>query len=646
MGFQVSPGVNVREIDLTTIIPAVATTSGGIAGAFQWGPANQRILVDSEANLRDLFGDPNDDTFEYFMTAANFLAYGNNLQVVRVVGSSAKNAGNSAGILVENDEKYDSLNGSFVGNDWVAKYAGVLGNSIKVSHCDSATAFSSTLTGGVSGAAAVGDTVVGLTVGATANLSVNDKIVFVDSSTGEQDAVTVTAISDLGSSGATVTITPALTKALSTGASATRKWRFFDVVDSAPGTSQFSIDRDNSTSNDEIHVIVYDADGKWSGVEGTVLEKFDFMSVALGAKTDQGGINYFKEKINRNSKYIYWAGNIGATNTNWGEALTGGMVFGTNDTPSYEVLTGGVDDNGSTAINNDINDVDKGYDLFKDAETVDVSLLLGGPGNATNGQFLIDEICDKRKDCVAFLSPEKADVVDVLNTTTQKDNVIDFRDNQLNRSSSYAVLDSGYKYQFDRYNDVFRYVPLNGDIAGLCVRNDEVADPWFSPAGFNRGQIKRVTRLAFNPRKAHRDELYKAGVNPVVSFPGEGVVLFGDKTLQSKPSAFDRINVRRLFIVLEKAIATAAKFSLFELNDSFTRAQFKNLVEPFLRDVQGRRGITDFKVVCDESNNTGEVIDRNEFVADIFIKPARSINFIQLNFIATRTGVDFSELTS
>ncbi|MBC8442557.1 MAG: phage tail sheath subtilisin-like domain-containing protein, partial [Proteobacteria bacterium] len=238
-----------------------------------------------------------------------------------------------------------------------------------------------------------------------------------------------------------------------------------------------------------------------------------------------------------------------------------------------------------------------------------------------------------------------ADVVDVLNTTTQKDNVVDYRDNQLNRSSSYAVLDSGYKYQFDRYNDVFRNVPLNGDVAGLCVRTDEVADPWFSPAGFNRGQIKRITRLVFNPRKAHRDELYKSGINPVVSFPGQGVVLFGDKTLQTKPSAFDRINVRRLFIVLEKAIATAAKFSLFELNDSFTRAQFQNMVEPFLRDIQGRRGITDFKVVCDESNNTGEVIDRNEFVADIYVKPARSINFIQLNFVATRTGVDFSELT-
>ena len=644
MGFQVSPGVNVSEIDLTTIIPAVATTSGGIAGAFQWGPANQRILVDSEANLRDLFGDPNDDTFEYFMTAANFLAYGNNLQVVRVVGAAAKNAGDAAGLLINNDEHYDTIT-NFTSNNWVAKYPGVLGNSLKVSACDSAAAFSSELSGlsGLSAAASVGATSLHLGIGCTATLSVGDKLVIVDSGTGEQDAVKVTALSDhVG--GATATISPALTKAVSAGATVTRKWGFFDVVDSAPGTSKFSTEGGATSSNDEIHVVIYDADGKWSGVEGTVLEKFDFMSVASNAKTDQGGINYFKEKINRNSKYIWWGGNVGSDNGSWGEALTGGSSFGTNSTPDYSALSGGVDDNGATEINNDILDVDKGYDLFKDAETVDVSLLLGGPGNATNGQFLIDEVCDKRKDCVAFLSPEKADVVDVLNTTTQKDNVIDYRDNQLNRSSSYAVLDSGYKYQFDRYNDVFRYVPLNGDIAGLCVRTDEVADPWFSPAGFNRGQIKRVTRLAFNPRKAHRDELYKAGVNPVVSFPGEGVVLFGDKTLQSKPSAFDRINVRRLFIVLEKAIATAAKFQLFEFNDEFTRSQFRNLVVPFLRDVQARRGIFDFKVVCDESNNPGSVIDRNEFVADIYIKPARAINFITLNFIATPTGVDFTEV--
>jgi hypothetical protein len=645
MGFQVSPGVNVKEIDLTTIIPAVATTSGGIAGAFQWGPAKQRILVDSEANLRDLFGDPNDDTYEYFFTAANFLAYGNNLQVVRVVGASAKNAGDAAGLLINNDEHYDSIS-NFTSNNWVAKYPGVLGNSLKVSTCDSSAAFSSSLSGvqGLCAAASVGATSLHLGLGATATVSVGDALVIVDTATGEHDAVKVTALS-AHAGGSTATISPALTKALTAGATVTRKWGFYNNVDSAPGTSDWSTKNNNATSVDELHVVVYDADGTWSGVEGTVLETWPFMSKASNARTDQGGVNYYKEKINKASKYIYWGGHVGTTNTEWGSALTGGTTYGTNATADYSALAGGVDDNGATEINNDILDVDQGYDLFKDSETVDVSLLLGGPGNAANGQFLIDEVCDKRKDCVAFLSPASADVVDVLNTTTQKDNVVDYRDNQLNRSSSYAVLDSGYKYQFDRYNDVFRNVPLNGDVAGLCVRTDEVADPWFSPAGFNRGQIKRITRLAFNPRKAHRDELYKAGINPVVSFPGQGVVLFGDKTLQVKPSAFDRINVRRLFIVLEKAIATAAKFQLFELNDSFTRAQFRNMVEPFLRDIQGRRGITDFKVVCDESNNTGEVIDRNEFVADIYVKPARSINFIQLNFIATRTGVDFSELT-
>ena len=211
-------------------------------------------------------------------------------------------------------------------------------------------------------------------------------------------------------------------------------------------------------------------------------------------------------------------------------------------------------------------------------------------------------------------------------------------------SSSYAVIDSGYKYMYDRYNDVYRFVPLNGDIAGLCARTDSIADPFFSPAGFNRGQIRGAVKLAFNPNQTQRDELYKARINPVVAFPGQGTVLFGDKTAQSKPSAFDRINVRRLFITLEKAVSTAAKFQLFEFNDEFTRAQFRNLVEPFLRDVQGRRGITDFSVVCDDSNNTGDVIDRNEFRADIFVKPARSINFIQLNFIATRSGVAFSEV--
>jgi len=289
--------------------------------------------------------------------------------------------------------------------------------------------------------------------------------------------------------------------------------------------------------------------------------------------------------------------------------------------------------------------------LFGDTESVDINLVLGGPGHDgvassdsefdTHGTMIID-LVERRRDCVAFISPRRGAVVDVANVNTQTSNVKTGFD--LLPSSSYAVFDSGYKQMFDKYNDVFRFVPLNGDIAGLCAFTDRVADSFFSPAGFNRGNIRGAIKLAYNPQQADRDILYRARINPVVNFPGQGVVLFGDKTALTKPSAFDRINVRRLFLLLEKAIATASKFQLFEFNDEFTRAQFRNLVEPFLRDIQGRRGITDFSVVCDATNNTGEVIDRNEFVADIFIKPARSINFITLNFIATRTGVAFSEV--
>jgi phage tail sheath protein FI len=306
-------------------------------------------------------------------------------------------------------------------------------------------------------------------------------------------------------------------------------------------------------------------------------------------------------------------------------------------------MTLGTDGKGEADVS--INVLTNAFDLFASAEEVDVSLILQGKavGSANNAQlanYIIDNICESRKDCVAFISPAKDDVVSAAGNETT--NMVGFRN--ASRSTSYAVLDSGYKYQYDKYNDVYRYVPLNGDTAGLCVRTDDTRDPWFSPAGFNRGQIKNIIKLAYNPDKANRDILYKANINPVVTFPGQGTVLYGDKTMLTKPSAFDRINVRRLFIVLEKAIATAAKYTLFEFNDEFTRAQFKNLVEPFLRDVQGRRGIYDFKVVCDSTNNTGEVIDRNEFVGDIYIKPARSINFIQLNFVAVRTGVEFSEV--
>ena len=301
-------------------------------------------------------------------------------------------------------------------------------------------------------------------------------------------------------------------------------------------------------------------------------------------------------------------------------------------------MDGGID--GTTVTNGEIQ---LSWDLFKSAEDQDVNLLITGPANVTNAKYVIQSIAENRKDAVAFVSPQQADVVNTSGQSAQTTNVVDYYETF--PSTSYAVADSGWKYMYDKYNDVFRWIPLNGDIAGLCARTDNDRATWFSPGGFTRGQISNVARLAFNPRQVDRDELYQSRINPVVTFPGEGTVLFGDKTLLSKPSAFDRINVRRLFIFLEKAIANAAKFQLFEFNDTFTRSQFVGIVEPFLRDVQGGGGIQDFKVVCDDSNNPASVVDRNEFRGDIFIKPSRSINFIQLNFVAVRSGASFSEVT-
>jgi phage tail sheath protein FI len=322
--------------------------------------------------------------------------------------------------------------------------------------------------------------------------------------------------------------------------------------------------------------------------------------------------------------------------TNWGSNASG-TTFTSVTTPTLESLSGGSD--GSTITDAELKTA---YEKFQDSETVDVGLIMCGPSGSTTHVDNIITIAEERKDAIAFASPQRSDVVNITNSNTQTDNVKGFFDSI--RSSSYAVFDSGYKYAYDRYNDVYRFVPLNGDIAGLAARTDTVSDPFFSPAGFNRGIIRGAVKLAYNPTKAQRDILYPARINPVATFPGQGTILFGDKTGLTTPSAFDRINVRRLFILLEKAIATASKFQLFEFNDEFTRANFRNIVEPFLREIQGRRGITDFLVVCDETNNTGEVIDRNEFVAEIFIKPARSINFITLSFVATRTGVSFDEV--
>ena len=553
MAFQVSPGVQVKEIDASGVIPAVSTSIGGFAGSFNWGPVEEVRTVSSETELASIFGTPDSDTFKYFLTAASFLKYGNALKVVRVE-SGHLNATDGTAKLVKNEDHYDSLthDGTFI-----AKYPGKLGNSLKVTVCPA-----------------------------------ND-----------------TAFAAFGEAGS---------------------------FDGAPGTSDSAALLGHS--NDELHVAVVDTDGTWSGTAGTVLEAFQFLSQASDAKKSDGQSNYYKEVINRTSKYVYWTGHPTAL-SDAGESLAGqssATVYVTGTAPIESAMVGGTDDNAPTT-----GEIGNGFDLLADAETIDVNLLFAYP-DVNGAKEIADKliaICNVRKDCMAFVSPP---IDDSVGTDTPAADVKEWADTLA--STSYAATDSGAVYVYDKYNDVYRWLGAAGLCAGLCANTDDVADAWFSPAGVNRGQLFGVTKLAYNPKKADRDTLYKARVNPLVSFPGQGTMLFGDKTLLSKPSAFDRINVRRLFIVLEKAVATAAKAQLFEFNDEFTRAQFRNMLEPFMRDVKGRRGITDFRVICDTTNNTGQVIDANRFVADIFIKPSRSINFITLNFIATRTGVDFSEI--
>jgi len=647
MAFQVSPGVNVTEIDLTTVIPSVSTTEAAIAMHAKWGPIDQRVLVSSEDELVGQFGEPNANTYTDFFVAANFLKYGNKLYVARTVRSSntstlstdskaarnaISNSANTKNTIVKSTTDYDfnySSGISSVGH-WIAKYPGDLGNSLRISVCPTANAWQSTLTGtlkfsnnsttvnGIGSAAFTTEVRVGDIL-----LAGPDKLqVKVGSITSANVLVLQSAyVGNTSPAG---------------GLTTTRRWEFFNYFDAAPGTSDFTSVQGGSS--DELHVAVIDEDGRWTGRANTVIERFSKVSKGSNARNADGSDNYYKNVVNRASKYIWYAANLtGITNDG---KLVAGVNFGvgTQSRPINDSLVFGRD--GAQPRDADyIN----GYNLFANPEEVDVSLVLVGETNSTRAIHIINNIAETRKDCIAVISPRRTDVVN--NATyigKEVDDSITFRN--LLPSSSYAILDSGYKFQYDKYNDVFRHVALNGDIAGLIARTDFDRDPWFSPAGFNRGQIKDVIKLAYSPNKAQRDQLFKNGINPVVTFPGQGTVLFGDKTLLAKSSAFDQIGVRRLFIVLEKAIATAAKFSLFEFNDDFTRAQFRNLVEPFLRDVHGRRGIYDFRVVCDETNNTPIVIERKDFIGDIYIKPAIAIRTIQLNFVATPIGVDFSEI--
>lgn len=881
MAFQLSPGVVVTEEDRSVVVPQVATTAGALAGSFQWGPVNEPTTVDTEGTLVATFGKPNDTTAGYFFTAANFLSYGNNLKIARVVDKGvARNAvsspdGKITGINVVNSPNTFTSAGAITVT--IAAPGGT-GTQATANAIVSSTGIVSTVTmvsrgfgyntapiisfegGGGAGAAAtallslgelsrltitnagnnysssanivvgaggLNDAKANLTLeyklhslqinaggtnyGPQANIQFSGNIVpggthaqatpiivgnvitgyFItnngngyigrpnviinrnDGNTGSEASLTanigmgyianvvITNVGGLyttppvivvnrndGSTGTNAVLSPTIRaqidfinitnfgsgystapnvviqvadaetpsanaaavatvgrsitgfNILNTGSGYTSvptvtvvdtdnvtatatavldltaplventddyltnhssggygygvfasrypgvlgnslrvsiadantfsTWQYASNFNATPGTSAYASARGGS--NDELHLVVIDADGNWTGQAGTVLEKFSFLSKGSDAKNSDQSTNYYKDVIRNQSKYV-WVLDHPAGTTNWGTTVAS-KTFNSLSANVTSTLSGGVSGD-SVSLGN----IQAGYELFSNDELYDVSLIPMGPTTDVGVVNTVIGIAESRRDCLVFVSPPYADIV---NTTGQAAKVVTYR-NSLT-SSSFAVLDTGWKYQYDRYNDKYRYVPLNGDIAGLAARTDFVADPWFSPAGYNRGVIKNVVKLAYSPSKTDRDTLYKSGANPVVTFPGQGTVLFGDKTLLARPSAFDRINVRRLFIVLEKAISTASKFQLFEFNDAFTRAQFRNLVEPFLRDVQGRRGITDFRVICDESNNTAEIIDRNEFVADIYIKPARSINYIQLNFVATRSGVSFEEV--
>ena len=648
MAFQLSPGVNVSEVDLSTVVPAVATSIGGFAGPFTWGPAEEVVTVSSENVLRDRFGYPNNDNYEHWFSAANFLAYSNNLKVVRALPSDALNATGNTGLLIKNVSAYTNLYESgnvsvSVEHVFAAKYPGELGNGLHVAICPNANAFSQNISSGFAittgGAALTSGNTVTTSADARDYIVVGD-LVQISNTTSKTTFVEVTAISNT-----TITVATNWSANVATGGFITRKWKYAGAFSAAPGTSPDG-ERKNATA-DEMHLVVVDTIGRkeFGGTKNAIVEKYEFVSKASDAKLSDGSTNFFKDVLNNKSKYIWWIGNPTIAN-NWGSSLlvnaTTGRVFDETESSQNYYLTL---DNGTDG-DLDFPNLQEAYDVMENAELVNVSLIVSGPAESALSSHLV-ALAETRKDLMVFLSPPKSAVVD--NFGNELTDVIDYRnglvdENNLLISSSYAVMDCGWKYQYDKYNDTYRWIPLNGDIAGLSARADLERDPWFSPAGVNRGVLKNVIKLAWNPTKAERDDLYLKQINPVVSFPGEGAMLYGDKTMLARPSAFDRINVRRLFIVIEKAIARAARSTMFEFNDQFTRSQFVSLIEPYLRDVQGRRGITDFRVVCDESNNTPEVIDRNEFVGDIYVKPARSINFIQLNFVAVRTGVAFNEI--
>jgi hypothetical protein len=642
MAFSVSPSVIVREVDASQTVPAVATPPAAMAGIFKWGPVNEPILITSENQLVDRFGKPDDSNYETFFTAADYLAYSNALYVVRADDGSAKA---SATII---DQTFDGNNvliedNSFYGA-FEAKYPGAIANSLEVAWV-TAGGFSNEIVAvgdiptnkvsnnSVTQTISFNSSDLSIEVANTDQItnvpSEGDVVVIGNSSVGYQELqVASIANTDIlqtfgtGNTAVTVTVgyrydltfTKKYTLAETSldNLSLTRKWQYASLFAKAPVSGS-------------LHVAVIDKTGDITGGPNTIVERFENVSTTVGATLPQGTTNYYVNVINNFSSWI-----------NVANTTVIGTATGSNTV--YERFKNGTD--ATTETSATLSSLAFAYDTLQNGNEIDISFVLQGKGDdaATRANYIISNLCESRKDCVAFISPSKEAVVDELKTNSKLTNVIAYRNKIQN--SSYAFMDSGYKYRYDKYNDVYRWTPLNGDMAGLASR----VEPWESPAGYRKGIIKNIVKLAFNPNKPQRDQLYSADINPVMSQVGQGIVLFGDKTMLGITSAFDRINVRRLFIAVEKSIATAAESFLFEFNDEFTQTQFRNIVDPFLRDIQGRRGIIDFRVVSDSTVNTPEIIDQNKFRANIFIKPARSINVIELTFVATRTGVEFDEI--
>lgn len=604
MTFSVSPSVIVREVDASAVIPAIGTPPAAVAGVFRWGPTNERILISSEEELASRFGKPYANTtwqnYETFFSAADFLSYSNALYVTRVVSDTAAAAG---------------------GTYFAAKYPGELGNSIEVA-ITSSSSFEETIAavGDLTGIVNFNSTTISITGLASDidDIQEDDIIRIGNDSGGYQELIVANFTQSSGNTAPfdyTITTKNRFTLAETDLAnlSIERKWGYANIAQVAPSTAN------------NIHVAVIDKGGEITGTAGTVLELYENLSINPQAKLPDGTNNYYGTVIENSSAWI--------------EQILGTTINTSISIPIYDSMENGTDGDGEVGIA--FGKIAAGYDLYGDSNEVDISAIICGKSTSANlPNYLAANIAENRKDCVVYFSPPLADAVTPANPATKTTNIIAFR-NQV-QSSSYWFMDTGYKYRYDKYNDVYRWVPLNGDIAGLSAR----VEPWQSPAGFKRGIVKNVVKLAFNPNKSQRDQLYGADVNPVISQVGQGVLLFGDKTGlgAATGSAFTRINVRRLFITVEKAISTVSASFLFDFNDEFTQTQFKNLVEPFLRDIQGKRGIIDFRVVSDSTVNTPDVVDRNMFRGNIFIKPARSINIIELTFVATRTGVEFDEI--